>query len=156
MHCATRPARTGQRYNLGYVNTSIAFRRAYHLSFQIEISKTSPALHGMHIRFRRPLPAPLPEEIKHSTKRTPEHHKAHIEHNRRDISSLLSPGSDELAKPITPQILVDRDCHEDRAGHWFVAVDGIRTGDRRKRHNLNPGTRITDNYNYLHYLLVRI
>lgn len=79
----------------------------------------------MHIRLGGPLPTRLTPEVERDSKQTPQHNQTHVQHYRSDITILDDPGSDELAKSVTPHILVDSDGDEDRARHRLITINSI-------------------------------
>lgn len=109
--------------------------------------------HLVHIRLCSPLPTLLSPEIKHNPKRTPQDMQTHIHHDWRKIPAYVNPVSDELTETIPPQILVDRDIHEERTGDGFVTVDSICAGDGGKGGDLDTGTCVADDDNNLYSLL---
>ncbi len=84
-----------------------------------------PVSHLMHTTILRPPAHPLAKEVKYHTKRAPQEDQAHIQHDRRDIPISNDPRRDEFAEAISPNVLVDRNRHEDAACNWLVAVDGV-------------------------------
>lgn len=67
----------------------------------------------MHQAVLGPGPESLSTEPEDDSGKTPERCQAHIGHDWRHISTLLSPSIDKLRESITPQILVDSYAHED-------------------------------------------
>lgn len=103
----------------------------------------------MNLRISRPLSEGLSKEPEDDPSQTPQCYQAHVRHDRRDVATLDSPGCDELAEPVSPNILIDRDCNENRARNWLVRVDTVRRGNRWKCCNLNSCAGIPDDHDDL-------
>jgi hypothetical protein len=70
------------------------------------------------------VPGPLSENLavvpEQNTEGTPKCGEAHIQHNRRNIAIRDDLWRDELAKTVSPEILVDSDSDEDGACDGLV------------------------------------
>jgi hypothetical protein len=74
----------------------------------------------MNLRVSGPLPESLAIEPEYNAEQAPKESQGHIGHDRRDVSVCNDPWGDELAKAITPYVLVDGDGDEDASGHRLI------------------------------------
>ena len=118
-------------------------------SWFLRIPPFCALLHAMYLRVSRPLSECLSIEPENDTSQAEEKNQAHVRHNWRDISTLDDPRGDKFRESITPNILVDRDGDENRAGHRFVGVDRVCRGNGWEGSNLKSCTSVADDYNYL-------
>lgn len=96
-----------------------------------------------------PHPGTLAVEIERNSEQTPEGDQGHVQHDGGDETTLFHPRGDELAEPITPQVLVDSDCHEERSRHRLIAVDSVCAGDGGDSSDLDAGCGVCDEDNDL-------
>lgn len=66
-------------------------------------------LHLMHPRLRGPTSEPLTIEVEWDGTETPERCQTHVDHDWLDEATFHDPRGDELAKAVSPDILVDGD-----------------------------------------------
>ena len=107
------------------------------------------SLHLVNTAILRPPTHSLPKEVKHDAKATPEEDQAHVQHDGRHVAIGNDPWRDELAKPVAPHILIDRDGHEDAACDRLVGVHAVRTGDGGERRDLDARASVAHNYDCL-------
>lgn len=91
----------------------------------------------MHFAVLRPPSERLSFPPEQDTEQAPQQYQTPVCHDRGDKSSLQRPWRDELAKTVTPNILVDGDADEERSSHRLVAVDSICGDDGREGRNLH-------------------
>lgn len=77
--------------------------------------------------------------------------QTHIHHDWRKIPTHINPIGDELTEPVTPQVLVDCNVHEERPGDGFVTIHSIGTSNGGKGSDLDTGTGVADDDNDLFY-----
>ena len=93
----------------------------------------------MHTTILTPPPKRLPLPPKQPPKQAPQQNQTRIRHNRRNKPILLRPHRNKLAKPIPPNVLIDRDAHKQATCHGLVAIDGVGGGDGGERGDLDAG-----------------
>lgn len=106
-------------------------------------------LHLVDPRLACPSPELLPVKVEWNSKQTPQSTQAHVQHNRLYKATLCNPWGDELAEPIAPQILINRNSDKDRAGNGLVAINSIRADDCWQGSNLYAGGSVSNYDNYL-------
>ena len=98
----------------------------------------------MHAALATPLAASLSNKEEQDPEAAPQKDQAHVEHDRRDEPSADRPRGDELAEAVAPEVLVDGDGDEDRAGDGLVGVDGVGGGDGRDGGDLDARAGVAD------------
>ena len=84
----------------------------------------------------------LPLVPKQDAKSAPQKRQRHIGHDGRNITTLNNPGSDKFREAVSPQVLVDGDRDEYRAGDRLIGVDGVCGSDGREGSDLDAETRV--------------
>ena len=79
--------------------------------------------HTVNLRILRPLPKRLAIIPEDDPAQTPQGNQTHVCHDRRDVSILGGPRSNELRESVTPDILVDRDGNEDGSRDGLVGIN---------------------------------
>jgi len=103
----------------------------------------------MHLRMPGPLPARLPKVPKHNAHEAEERNEGRVGHDGRHVAALLAPGGDELGEAVAPDVLVDRDGHEDGARNGLVGIDRVGGGDCGQGGNLDARAGVADYHDYL-------
>jgi hypothetical protein len=70
-------------------------------------------LHAMHLRVPCPLSERLSIKPENDSRQAEEKDQTHVRHDRRDVSALDDPRSDELREAVSPDVLVNRNGNED-------------------------------------------
>ena len=91
----------------------------------------------MHTAVLSPPPECLPLIVEQESKQAPQQDQAPIRHDGRNIPIRNNPIGDELAEPIPPHILVDRNADEQAARNRLVGVDGVRADNTGKGRDLD-------------------
>ncbi len=66
-----------------------------------------------------------------------------------NLPILYTPRRNELAQPISPHILINRNSNEQRASNRLIRVNRIRTDDTRERSHRNARTRVSNEHDNL-------
>lgn len=90
------------------------------------------SLHSMHGAVLGPSSEHLALVVEKDTEKAPDGDERHICHDRRNVASLEGPGSDELGKAVSPDVLVDRNADEKTTCDGLVSAgnqqDSLRNG----------------------------
>ena len=83
----------------------------------------------MNLAVLAPPPERLSVVVEQNAKQAPHENQSPVCHDWRDISISGTPGGDELAEPITPDILVHSNADKQATSNRLVAVNRIRRRD---------------------------
>ena len=101
--------------------------------------------HRVKFGMSRPFAESLSFEPEQNAEKTPQCGQSHVRHDRWDIAGFHDPWRNELAKAVSPDILVDGNGHEDAPCNRLVGIDSVSGGDSWESSDFDTCAGIADN-----------